>query len=135
MKFFGDGGAADNGAAFEDERLVALFREIESSDESVVAAAENDDVALRGHAQLLPVSFRISSAARRPGSAHDAAAGMRGRAAHVQFFNGSAVTRPARGGTQEEKLLERKFALKDVAFGEAGLAFDIQRSDELLSDD
>ena len=68
MKFFGDGGAADYGAALEDERLVAFFREIESGDESVVAAAENDDVALRGHAQLLPVSFRISSAARRPGA-------------------------------------------------------------------
>jgi hypothetical protein len=50
MKLFGDGGSADNGAAFEDERLVAFFREIESGDESVVPAAENDDVALRGHA-------------------------------------------------------------------------------------
>ena len=68
MKFFGDGGAADYGAALEDERLVAFFREIERSDESVVAAAENDDVALRGHAQLLPESFRISRAARRPGA-------------------------------------------------------------------
>ncbi len=50
MKFFGDGGAADDGAAFEDERLVAFFREIEGGDERVVAATENDDVALRGHA-------------------------------------------------------------------------------------
>ena len=49
MKFFGDGGAADDSAAFEDERLVAFFREIERGDERVVAAAENDDVALRGH--------------------------------------------------------------------------------------
>jgi hypothetical protein len=68
MKFLGDGGAADDRPAFEDEGLVAFLREIEGGDESVVSAAENDDVALRGHAQLLPVSFRISSAARRPGA-------------------------------------------------------------------
>jgi hypothetical protein len=41
MKFLGDGGAADDGAAFEDERLVTFFREIEGRDESVMAAAEN----------------------------------------------------------------------------------------------
>ena len=68
MKFLGDGGAADDVAAFEDERLVAFFREVESGDERVVAAAENDDVALCGHASVLPESFRISSAARRPGA-------------------------------------------------------------------
>src|SRR5277367_6161915 len=50
MKFFGDGGAAYDGAAFEDERLVAFFREVKRGYERVVAAAENDDVALRGHA-------------------------------------------------------------------------------------
>src|SRR5580698_5318649 len=60
---------------------------------------------------------------------------MRGRAAHVQFFDRCAVTRPARGRAQKEELLERKFTLKNVAFGEAGLAFDIERSDELFSDD
>src|SRR5271168_3214809 len=60
---------------------------------------------------------------------------MRGRAAHVELFYRSAVTRPAGGGTEEKKLLERKFALKNVAFGEARLAFDVQWSDELFSDD
>src|SRR5277367_2828778 len=68
MKFFGDGGAANHRAAFEDEGLVAFFREVEGGDERVVAAAENYDVALRGHAQLLPVSLRISRAASRPGA-------------------------------------------------------------------
>src|SRR5271163_2813709 len=60
---------------------------------------------------------------------------MRGGAAHVEFFYRSAVTRPAGGGPQEEKLLERKFALENVAFGQARLAFDVQWSDELFSDD
>ena len=68
MKFFGDGGAADDIAAFEDERLVSLFREIKGGDERVVTAAENYDIALGGYFQFFPVSFRISSAARRPGA-------------------------------------------------------------------
>src|SRR5277367_3007373 len=60
---------------------------------------------------------------------------MRGRAAHVELFYRSAITGPAGGGTQEEKLFERKFALKNISFGQAGLAFNVQRSDELFSDD
>jgi hypothetical protein len=68
MKFFSYSGAADDGAAFENERPVAFFRKVKGRYERVVPAAENEDVALRGHAQLLPVSFRISSAARRPGA-------------------------------------------------------------------
>jgi len=49
MKFFSDGRTADDAAAFEDERPVSSFGEIEGSDERVVATAENEDVALRGH--------------------------------------------------------------------------------------
>jgi hypothetical protein len=49
MKFLGDGGTADDVAAFEDERLVAFFREVEGRNERVVTATENDDVARRGH--------------------------------------------------------------------------------------
>src|ERR1700722_19656076 len=67
--------------------------------------------------------------------AHDAAAGMGGRAAHVQFFDGRAVTRPTRGGNQEEKLFERQLTLKNSSFGQAGGAFDIERGDELFADD
>src|ERR1700722_10219257 len=60
---------------------------------------------------------------------------MGGRAAHVEFFDGRAVTRPAGRGTQEEKLLERKFALKNISFGESGGALDVERGDELFADD
>ena len=49
-KFFGDSRAADNVAAFENERFVALFREVERGDERVVPAAKDHDVALGGHA-------------------------------------------------------------------------------------
>ena len=51
--------------------------------------------------------------------AHDAAAGMRRRAAHVEVANRRPVLRPARRRAQEEQLLERQLALKDVAFGQA----------------
>jgi hypothetical protein len=68
MKFFSDGGAADNMAAFEDEGLVSLFREIKGRDQRVVTATENCDIALGGYFQFFPVSFRISRAARRPGA-------------------------------------------------------------------
>src|ERR1700677_1092744 len=60
---------------------------------------------------------------------------MGGRAAHVQFFDGRAVTGPARGRTQEEELLERQLTLKNISFGQAGGALDVERSDELLTDD
>ena len=67
--------------------------------------------------------------------AHDAAAGMRGRSAHVQVLDRRAVLRPARDRTQEEKLLERKLALEDVAFGQAELAFEVERRDDLAVQD
>ena len=49
MKFFGDGAAADDLAAFENERLQAFLREIEGGDERVVPAANDQDFARRGH--------------------------------------------------------------------------------------
>ena len=44
MKFFGDGGTADNGAALEDEGFVAGAGEIEGGDERILASADDDDV-------------------------------------------------------------------------------------------
>ena len=67
--------------------------------------------------------------------AHDAAAGMRGRAAHPQVLDGRLVLRVAGHGTQEEQLLERELALEDVAFGQSQLAFEIERRDHLPADD
>src|ERR1700732_1810040 len=66
------------------------------------------------------------------GSAHDAAAGMRSRAAHVEILDGGAEARVARGWTQEEKLLQRKLALEDVALAQSPLAFEVERGDDLL---
>src|ERR1035437_7168215 len=73
MKFFGDGRAAHLGAAFEHKRFESGFGEIEGGDQTVVSATDDDDIAcfghglLHGHQTPFP-SFRISSAARRPGA-------------------------------------------------------------------
>ena len=44
MEFVGDRRAADLRAAFEHERLVSCLGQVESGDQPVVAAADNDDV-------------------------------------------------------------------------------------------
>src|SRR5579863_455546 len=67
--------------------------------------------------------------------AHDAASGMRGRSAHVEILNWRAVLSPAWHRTQEEELFERELSLEDVALGQSPLAFEIERSDDLLLDD
>src|SRR5215470_1428653 len=69
-----------------------------------------------------------------PRRTHDSAARMRCRAAHVEPLNRRAVARPACYWSQEEKLFERKLALKDVAFAQAGGALDIERRQHLASE-
>ncbi len=48
---------------------------------------------------------------------------------------GRAVVSPAGHGAQKEKLLERKFALKNVALREAELALEVERREHLAADD
>src|SRR5712691_570949 len=67
--------------------------------------------------------FQRSQPAR---SAHDAAARMGRRSAHVKVLDGGAELRPARHRPQKEKLLQRELALKDVAFTQAKFALQIQ---------
>src|ERR1700721_4196780 len=68
VKFLSDRRAANNVAAFQNQRLVTFLRQVERSHQRVMPAAQNNNVALRGHLQLLPESFRTSSAASRPGA-------------------------------------------------------------------
>ena len=69
MKFLRDGGAADLRAALEYERLESGLGQIKCGDQTVVAATDDDDVArLRPSVYAAFPSFRISSAARRPGA-------------------------------------------------------------------
>ncbi len=49
MKFFRDGSAAGLSAALQHQRLVSGLSQIEGGDQPVVAAANDDDVALPRH--------------------------------------------------------------------------------------
>src|SRR5689334_5306501 len=63
--------------------------------------------------------------------AHDPAARVRRGAAHVEAADGRAVLRPPGSGAEEEELLERQLALEDVALGQAELALDVERREDL----
>src|SRR5262252_3317593 len=82
----------------------------------------------------LPV-FQNNLTRQAPLRAHDAAARVRGRAAHIEVVDWRAVIRPPRDRAQEEKLLEGEFALKNVSLREAKFALQIERSQNLLPDD
>src|SRR5271166_5739307 len=118
MKLFGDGRSANDGAALENERLRAFLRKVERGDEGIMPAAENHDVALCRHL-FLPRVFQNFESSETSGCAHDAAAGVRRRTAHVQFADRSSIASPTGNRPQKEKLFERKFALKNIAFGKA----------------
>jgi hypothetical protein len=56
MKFFGDGAPADNFAAFENDGFESALSEIESGDECVVTAADDDYALSDGHVQFFSLS-------------------------------------------------------------------------------
>src|SRR5580704_18975352 len=68
-------------------------------------------------------------------SARNAAARVRARAAKIKSGDGRAVVRPSGDGAHKEKLLERKISVKNVSFGEAVGAFQIERREHLSRDD
>jgi len=60
---------------------------------------------------------------------------MRGGPAHIEVMNGRAVVRPSGDGTEKEKLFKRKLALKNVALRKSEFALEVERSQDLTSDD
>ena len=52
MKFFGDGAAAYEFAALEDQRPEAAFGEVEGGDERIVTTADEDYTLTDGHSQF-----------------------------------------------------------------------------------
>jgi hypothetical protein len=52
MKFFGDGAATDEFAAFENQGLETAFGEVEGGYERVVTAADEDYSLSEGHGQF-----------------------------------------------------------------------------------
>ena len=136
MKFFGDGRAAGLSAALQHQRLESGLRQVEGGDQSVMAATDDHDVALLLGQLRLPLEvFQNFESRQPPGRAHDAAAGMRGRSAHVEVLDRRAELRPSRHRPQEEELLQRELALEDVAFAQSELAFQIERRDYLAVQD
>src|SRR5580698_8862847 len=63
VKFFGDGPAADNFAAFENDGFESALGEIESGDECVVSAADDDYTLSDGHVQFFSLSGAIVESA------------------------------------------------------------------------
>src|SRR5258708_35121829 len=56
---------------------------------------------------------------------------MRAGAAEKKAANGRLVARPIENGAHGEELIEREFAVKNVAAGEPVGSFEILRSDDL----
>src|SRR5262245_20696870 len=62
---------------------------------------------------------------------HKSSAGVGARSTHPQVPDRRGVLRPAGCRTQEEQLLEREFALKDIALAQAEFTFEIERREHL----
>src|SRR5215469_2131573 len=79
---------------------------------------------ISGHSLAVLENFQRRQTAVR---AHDAAAWVGGRSAHVEILNRRPILRPSRNRPQEEELLQRKLTLEDVAFAQSPLALQIER--------
>ena len=100
----------------------AAARQVGRADQSVVTAADDDAVVAARRDALTasrPRSRRMARAALAPGRAHDAAARVGARAAHVHAAHRRAVLRIAGNRAVEQQLIEGELALEDVALGEA----------------
>lgn len=69
------------------------------------------------------------------GRSGHSSAGMRAGSAQVQPFDRRAILRPTGHRAHEEKLLERKIAVKNIALGEAVGAFQIEGRENLSRHD
>jgi hypothetical protein len=60
---------------------------------------------------------------------------MSSGAAHIQVVDGSFVVPPTRHRPQKKELFERKLTLKNIASSKAELALEVERSQNLTTDD
>src|SRR5689334_15145963 len=135
IEFFGDSRSADLRVTLKHEWLVSGLREIKSSDQPVVAATDDDDIACLSHLSSPLMIFQDLERCQSAVGTHDATTGMGGRAAHVEILNGCPELRPARNRPQKEELLQRQLTLKDVALRQAKFSFEIESGYDLFSDD
>ncbi len=92
VKFFGDGAAADNFAAFENDGFESALGEIESGDECVVSAADDDYALSDGHVQF----FSLSGAMVESDGALATSSAVSGAAFRVSVSVGSSFSRTRR---------------------------------------
>ena len=105
--FFRDRDSADDRPALQDQDFLSRLGEISRSHEPIVTGADDDRVVVcHGELEQAPFHvldyFQCREPARRR---HDAAAGMRAGAAHVEILNRRAILRPTRHRAKEEKLV------------------------------
>src|SRR5437899_9471390 len=88
----------------------------------------------------LPGSRRLSPVAQNhlarnpPGGAHNPAARMGRRAAHIEVLDGRPVVRPAGHRPQKKQLFERQLALKDVSLRQPEFALEVEWRQHLPPD-
>ena len=87
-----------------------------------------------GIASSFPSCASGSPGPRASRGAHNAAARMSGRSAHPQVVDRRLILRKARHRAQEEQLLQREFALKNVSLGQPEFALQIERRHDLATD-
>ena len=68
------------------------------------------------------------------GGGGETCAGVDAGAAEEKAANGRAITRPADQRAHGEKLVEREFAVRDVAAGETVVIFEVERRDDAASE-
>ena len=99
VKFFGDGAAADNFAAFENDGFESALGEIESGDECVVSAADDDYALSDGHVQF----FSLSGAMVVSDGALATSSAVSGAALRVSVSEALRVWRGAGGAGVERR--------------------------------
>ena len=87
------------------------------------------------HARAHAPSFRIVSAASRPGAPMMPPPGWVPEPHWYIAADRRAVLRPVGHRPEEEQLLERELALEDVALGQADDALDVRRREHLAVED
>src|SRR5207249_4930689 len=89
----------------------------------------------RQPATLLLQSLRDLPCGIGPGAAGQPRSRMRTVAARIKLLNGSLVARPIQQRSHREELVEREFAVKNMAAGKSVSIFEVFRRDDLVAQD
>src|SRR5262245_40216288 len=108
MELFGDGRAANLGSPFEHQGLEPGLGQVKGCYQTVVSAADDDEVASFRHESVFPrgsgslTVFENLERCQASRGAHDSSARMRSRAAEVEILDRRAEGRVSRHRPKEE---------------------------------